>query len=85
MGEVIRSTSLLDHPMVTRETWDQYTAADHDRWSRLFKRQTEILKNRACDEILESVSTLHINDKQIPKFSEINEILQKPPTFPSFL
>ncbi len=81
MGEVIRSTSLLDHPMVTRETWDQYTAADHDRWSRLFKRQTEILKNRACDEILESVSTLHINDKQIPKFSEINEILQKATDF----
>ncbi len=68
-------SKLLEHPMVTSETWEQYTADEHRRWSLLFKRQSELLKNRAADEVMEGMKNLHICDYEIPRFSEINKIL----------
>lgn len=66
---------LLEHPMVMQETWEQYTQDEHRRWSILFKRQEEILKTRAANEVLDGMKKLDICDFQIPKFSEINKIL----------
>ncbi len=63
--------------MVMKETWDQYTQDEHHRWSILFKRQEEILKNRAAIEVLDGMKKLQICDFQIPKMSEINNILMK--------
>lgn len=67
--------NILSHPMVTRETWEQYTADEHRRWKILFERQSELLVNRAADEVMLGMKKLNICDFQIPKFSEINKIL----------
>ena len=67
--------NLMDHPMVMKETWEQYTQDEHQRWSILFKRQEEILATRAAAEVLDGMKKLEICDFQIPKFSEINKIL----------
>ena len=38
------------------QQWTSYSAAEHDRWDRLFARAETTLKNRACDEY---ISALH--------------------------
>jgi phenylalanine-4-hydroxylase len=55
----------------------QYTEEDHAVWRTLYKRQKEILKNRAIGMFMDSLSTLGINQDSIPHFSEVNEILMK--------
>ncbi len=44
-------SSLLDHPMVCSEQWEKFTEIDHEIWKTLFNRHTELLKNRATNEI----------------------------------
>lgn len=69
--------SIYDHPLVTTERWEDFTPEEHDRWSRLFRRQNELLKNRAASEVMDGMNQLHICEDQIPKFSDLNRILQK--------
>ncbi len=71
------SSHLYDHPMVTQEKWENFTETDHETWNFLFKRQEFVLKSRAVDEILRGMKTLSICNTHIPKFSELNKILQK--------
>ena len=70
------SSLLPDHPMVTNEQWENFTEADHKTWNILFTRQSQLLKNRATNEIIEGIKKLAICDWQIPKFSELNTILK---------
>lgn len=69
--------SIYDHPLVTTEHWENFTSEEHDRWSRLFRRQNELLKNRAAPEVMDGMNLLHICEDQIPRFSDLNQILQK--------
>ena len=69
--------SLLNHPMVTNENWNNFTDTDHATWKFLFKRQEKLLQNRATPEIIEGMKKLDICNDKIPKFSQINKILQK--------
>lgn len=71
----------LKNSMVTQENWSSFTKEDHLRWSILFKCQSNLLKNRAADEVLEGMKKLNICDNQIPKFSEINQILYQSTKF----
>jgi phenylalanine-4-hydroxylase len=71
------SSLLLNHPMVTQEQWDHFTKTDHHIWKTLFERQSELLKGRAAPEIIQGLEKLEICNDQIPKFSEVNAILQK--------
>lgn len=66
-----------DHPMVTRQLWENFTEVDHATWKLLFERQAVILKNRACDEIIQGMETLNICNDKIPKIEELNAILKK--------
>ena len=72
---------LFNHPMVTHEAWEDFTSVEHETWKYLFKRQSELLKNRASHEIIEGMNKLKICDNRIPKFSELNEILEKESNF----
>ena len=54
-----------------------FTPVEHGTWSTLYKRQKEILKGRAVDMFMDSLSTLGISEKGVPQLSEINSILQK--------
>lgn len=55
----------------------QFTADEHDIWRTLYKRQLEVLPNRAIGLFMDSLSTLGINQDRIPGFAEVNEILMK--------
>ncbi|MEZ4846346.1 MAG: phenylalanine 4-monooxygenase [Bdellovibrionota bacterium] len=71
----------LEDSMVTQENWGAFTKEEHLRWSILFKCQSNLLKNRAADEVLDGMKKLNICDNQIPKFSEINKVLGKATNF----
>ena len=62
---------------VVQQPWDAYTAADHDTWAKLFRRQREILKGRACREFVESQERLGVSADAIPRFDELNRVLRK--------
>lgn len=57
------------------QNWDRYTAADHDRWDRLYARQKDVLKGRACQEFLDGLDALSLSDGGIPRFDELSEKL----------
>ena len=57
---------------VVEQPWDDYSAADHDTWSKLYARQREILPGRACNEFLQAQDEMGMTADRIPKFSELN-------------
>ncbi len=74
-------SDIHNHPLVTQQVWEDFTETDHNTWKILFECQAEILKNRACDEIILGMQTLEICHDQIPKMDEINTILKKETDF----
>lgn len=61
---------------VVDQRFDAYTAADHDTWSRLHRRQSELLRGRVCDEFFAGLSALGIEADGIPDFRDINRVLK---------
>lgn len=59
------------------QDWAHYSAADHDRWDRLYARQLEVLPGRACDEFMRGIDALKLSDGGIPRFDELSEKLMK--------
>ncbi|GGO13025.1 phenylalanine-4-hydroxylase [Iodidimonas muriae] len=57
------------------QNWAHYTADEHARWDRLYDRQREILKGRACQEFLDGLEALKLSDGGIPNFEELSERL----------
>lgn len=59
-------------------SWDQLTEADHAMWRKLYKRNREIVANRACKEWLDGLAALNFdNEPGIPHFDRVNEKLMK--------
>ena len=58
------------------QPWDDYTLTDHQVWTTLFQRQREILKGRACNEVVENQDRLGITEVGIPKFADLNRVLK---------
>lgn len=54
-----------------------YTAEENETWSILYKRQVEIVKNRACEEYLAGLDILKLSQDRIPQLPEINAALKK--------
>jgi phenylalanine-4-hydroxylase len=54
------------------QDWPSYSAAEHDRWSRLYARQAALLPGRACDEFLEAMETLGLSPGGVPDFVELS-------------
>ncbi len=61
---------------IVEQPWDDYTASDHDVWRQLYQRQRELLRGRACDEFLQAQDAMGMTERQIPKFAELNKVLQ---------
>ena len=40
------------------QDWPSYSPDEHDRWNRLFARQSKLLPDRACEEALEAMASL---------------------------
>jgi len=57
--------------------WENYTQEDHDVWKTLFQRQTEIIKGRACQEYIDGIAALKMDENQIPNFAEASKLLKE--------
>jgi phenylalanine-4-hydroxylase len=64
----IRTDYSVDQPI------GEYSAAEHDRWRRLYSRQMELMPRYAAHEFLECIARLDAGDG-IPNFARVNETL----------
>jgi phenylalanine-4-hydroxylase len=71
------STLLKNHPMVTQEHWERFTQTEHTTWGKLFEKQSKLLREGACHEVLEGIHKLGMCHTHIPKFCDLNDLLQK--------
>jgi phenylalanine-4-hydroxylase len=62
---------------VVEQPWAAYTAVDHDVWTQLFERQRTLLVGRASDAFLQAQDAMGMTPDAIPKFDELNIILQR--------
>lgn len=58
------------------QDWNSYSAAEHERWDRLFARSRAVLQDRACAEFLEMVSVLELSRSGIPDMRRLSERLE---------
>jgi phenylalanine-4-hydroxylase len=58
------------------QDWASYSAAEHDRWDRLFRRSLAAVQNRACDEFLAMMKTLSLSDGGIPDMEKLSGRLE---------
>ena len=59
------------------QNWSSYSAAEHDRWDRLFKRSQAMLHDRACDEFIAMMDTLKLSESGIPNMDRLSDRLEK--------
>jgi phenylalanine-4-hydroxylase len=59
------------------QKWASYTAAEHDRWDRLFRRSQAVLKDRACDEFTAMMQALKLSESGIPDMARLSDRLDK--------
>jgi phenylalanine-4-hydroxylase len=52
-----------------------YTEQDHATWSRLFKRQSELLHGRVVEDFFQGLQRLGIGGDRIPDFRDMNQRL----------
>jgi phenylalanine-4-hydroxylase len=62
---------------VVEQPWASYTSTDHATWATLFKRQREILVDRAAREFLDNQQRLRMTPDAIPKFDDLNRELRQ--------
>jgi phenylalanine-4-hydroxylase len=58
------------------QDWRSYTADEHDRWDRLFRRSQTVLEGRACDEFLAAMTTLQLSEAGIPDMAKLSDRLE---------
>ena len=61
---------------IVEQPWESYRDEDHAVWYALYDRQRALLQGRACDEFLRAQDQMGMGSSHIPKFSELNPILQ---------
>ena len=59
------------------QDWISYSAEEHDRWDRLFKRSQAILRDRACDEFIVMMNALKLSESGIPDMEKLSDRLEK--------
>ena len=57
------------------QNWASYSASEHAVWDRLYARQTDMLKDRACAAFRQGVEHLRLSEKGIPNFEELSDRL----------
>ena len=66
----IASDYTIDQP------YDQYTAAEQERWRFLYKRQMKLMPGYAAKEFLDGLENLNAGEA-IPRLDQANEVLKK--------
>lgn len=59
------------------QSWDSYDATEHNRWDRLFQRQTALLPGRACNEFVTAMQSLRLSAGGVPHFGRLSDRLEK--------
>jgi phenylalanine-4-hydroxylase len=59
------------------QDWQSYSPDEHGRWDRLFARQLDILKDRACSDYLQAVNTLALSERGVPDMQRLSDRLEK--------
>lgn len=59
------------------QAWETYSAEEHDRWDRLFRRQNEIAGGRACQAALDAMRKLELSPSGIPHMGRLSDKLEK--------
>lgn len=54
--------------------WDQ---TENNTWETLINRQSEIIKNRACDEYVEGLNKINFSVKKAPQLYDVNKTLSQ--------
>jgi phenylalanine-4-hydroxylase len=62
---------------IVEQPWDTYTAADHETWGILYRRQRELLPGLACSAFLAAQDAMGMGEKTIPRFSDLNAVLRE--------
>jgi phenylalanine-4-hydroxylase len=62
---------------IVDQNWNKYTAEEHETWKILYDRQKKLMPDRACNEFLEGLEALSIDNSQIPNYCDVNEILKE--------
>ena len=57
------------------QDWSSYSAAEHERWDRLFAQSRAVLQERACAEFLEMASVLELSCSGIPDMRRLSDRL----------
>ncbi len=58
------------------QAWETYTPEEHDRWDRLFRRQKDVTKGRACAAALTAMEKLELSPSGIPHMGELSDKLE---------
>jgi len=76
----------INDPVIARQTpgadfsidqcWSEYTAEEHAVWDLLYKRQRDILENRAAPEFLAGLDALELSKSGIPDLERLNPKLK---------
>jgi phenylalanine-4-hydroxylase len=71
--------AMKKHVYVSRESDElgrvNYPNEDHETWSKLFHRQKEIIKTRACQEFIDGINLIGFTADKIPQHDEITKRL----------
>lgn len=59
------------------QNWEHFTAEEHDRWDRLYERQSKLLPGLACDEFIQGLDDLRLSESGIPNFERLSERLME--------
>jgi phenylalanine-4-hydroxylase len=70
-------TPQRDDDYVIDQGWKSYTADEHAVWDLLYKRQRELLGDRAVDAVIKGHETLNLGGGGIPNFAEMNKELKR--------
>ena len=54
------------------QDWTSYSAAEHDRWDRLFARAQTVLQGRACDESQRALQRLQLPEGGIHNMTNLS-------------
>ncbi len=69
--------TVRDDDYVIDQNWAGYTADEHAVWDFLYRRQRDILADRADPVMLQGLEALDLNRGGIPNFAVINEELKQ--------
>jgi phenylalanine-4-hydroxylase len=59
------------------QDWSSYSAAEHERWDRLFARSRAVLQERACAEFQEMARVLELSRSGIPDMRRLSDRLER--------